>query len=119
MSAMAAGTIVSIGSAAGGQLLVASNAARADLRLQPRTDAFLISPAPSLTASGGLVLASGALIQLERHVGAVYAMPGAGATAAIGGELLRRPRSVLDAADLARLREVRAAAAARLRPINR
>jgi hypothetical protein len=83
LTAFAAGTVISVGSTSGGQLVVASNAARADLRLQPRTDAFLISSAPSLTASGGLFLASGVLLQLERHQGAVYAMPGAGATAAI------------------------------------
>jgi hypothetical protein len=81
---LAAATVVNVGSAAGGQLLVASNAARADLRLQPRTDNFLINVAPSLTASGGMLVGSGAVFQAAPGlVGPIYAMPVGGATAAI------------------------------------
>ena len=81
--AMAVASTVFVGSTAGGQLLVASNANRAELKLQPVNDAFIVGPLGSLSASAGLFVASG-VIQVESfHLGGVWAMPNAGATAAI------------------------------------
>lgn len=81
--AIAAATTVFVGSVAGGQLIVASNSLRGELKLQPVSDAFLIGPNGSLSASGGLFVGSGVINSEQFHVGGVWAMPNAGATAAI------------------------------------
>lgn len=83
LPAMALATTVFVGSTAGGQLLVASNAARAELRLQPLTDAFRLGPGGSMTASSALLVASGVILAVPVHLGAIFALPGAAATAAI------------------------------------
>lgn len=82
--AIALATVVYVGSTAGGQLLVASNAGRAELRLQPLTDAFRIGPLGSLSASAGQFVASGQILSEQFHLGGIWAMPVGGATAAIG-----------------------------------
>jgi len=76
-------TIVFVGSAAGGVLLAPSNALRVALTVQPLSDAFLVWPVGSMTASSGLLIGSGAIQQLPVHAGGVFALPNAGATAAI------------------------------------
>lgn len=51
--------------------------------VQPLTDAFRVGPIGSLTGSSGLLVPSGVAQQLPLHGGAVFAVPNAGATAAI------------------------------------
>jgi hypothetical protein len=80
---IALATTALIASSAGGVLLVASNAARADLRIQPLGDAFWLSPAGSVSATAGILAASGVLVALPVHLGAIFAQPVAGASAAI------------------------------------
>lgn len=76
-------TTVFVGSSAGGVLLAPSNAARVQLTVQPLSDAFRVGPTPSMSASAGLLIPSLAIQTLPVHSGPVYALPNAGATAAI------------------------------------
>jgi hypothetical protein len=76
-------TTVFLGSSAGGVQIVGSNAFRVALTVQPLTDAFRVGPVGSMTASSGLLIASGVIQQLPLHSGQVFAIPNAGATAAI------------------------------------
>jgi hypothetical protein len=64
-------------------LLAPSNANRVALTVQPLTDAFRVGPVGSMTASSGLLIASGVIQALPLHAGAAYALPNAGATAVI------------------------------------
>jgi hypothetical protein len=72
-----------VGSTAGGATIIASNPQRVGLTVQPLTDAFRIGPIPSMTASSGLLVASGVIQPLPLHSGPLYALPNGGATAAI------------------------------------
>jgi hypothetical protein len=76
-------TTVFVGSAAGGVLLAPSNANRVALTVQPLSDAFRVGPYGSMTASSGLLIASGVIQTLPVHSGAHFALPNGGATAAI------------------------------------
>lgn len=76
-------TTMFLGSAAGGVLLAPSNAARAQMTVQPLSDAFRVGPAGSMTASSGLLIGSGVIQPLPFHLGPVFALPNGGATAAI------------------------------------
>jgi hypothetical protein len=71
------------GSTAGGALLSATNPQRLQLTVQPLTDAFRVGPIGSLTASSGLLIASGVVQELPYHNGGLFANPNGGATAAI------------------------------------
>lgn len=82
--ALALATTIFVGSTAGGQQIVASNLARAALVLQPLTDAFRVGPGGSMTASSALLIGSGAITTMPLHNGPLFALPNAGATAAIG-----------------------------------
>lgn len=81
--ALGLATTIFVGSVAGGQQIVASNGARAELRVQPLSDAFRVGPGGSMTGSSGLFIGSGQITTLPLHNGPVFALPGAGATAAI------------------------------------
>lgn len=76
-------TTIFVGSAAGGVVLAPSNGFRAQLTVQPLTDAFRVGPGGSMTASSGLLIASGAIQPMPLHNGNFFAMPNGGATAAI------------------------------------
>jgi hypothetical protein len=72
-----------VGSTAGGATIALANALRAQLTVQPLTDAFRIGPVGSLTGSSGLFVASGVVQVLPAHTGLLYALPNGGATAAL------------------------------------
>ena len=76
-------TTVFVGSSAGGVLIATTNTFRGAITVQPLTDAFRIGPGGSMTASSGLLVASGVIQTLPLHNGGLYALPNAGATAAI------------------------------------
>lgn len=76
-------TTMFVGSSAGGVLIAPSNSFRGALTVQPLTDAFRVGPVGSMTASSGLLVASGVIKTLPLHNGGVFALPNAGATAAI------------------------------------
>jgi hypothetical protein len=72
-----------VGSTAGGVAIVPSNLNRVSLTVQPLSDAFRVGPVGSMTASSGLLIASGVIQTLPLHSGPEFALPNGGATAAI------------------------------------
>jgi hypothetical protein len=76
-------TTVFVGSTAGGVQIVPSNALRVALTVQPLSDAFRVGPLGSMTASSGLLIASGVIQVMPLHSGPHFALPNGGATAAI------------------------------------
>ena len=72
-----------VGSTAGGVAIVGTNLSRADLRVQPLTDAARISPIGSLTGSS-MLIASQAIFQApDGFTGPLFCAPNAGATGPI------------------------------------
>jgi hypothetical protein len=76
-------TTIFVGSTAGGVVLAPSNAFRAQLVVQPLSDAFRVGPGGSMTGSSGLLIASGVIQTMPPHQGGFFANPNGGATAAI------------------------------------
>lgn len=76
-------TTMFVGSTAGGVLIAPSNPLRVSLTVQPLADAFRFNPVPSMTGSSGLLVASGVIQTLPAYSGPMYALPNAGATAAV------------------------------------
>jgi hypothetical protein len=83
-SASAVASAVFVGSAAGGQLVLATNAQRAEAKLQG-VDAWYVSPQPSITPSAALFVPSGAIFVEQFHTGPLFGLSAAagGATIAI------------------------------------
>jgi len=76
-------TTMFVGSSAGGVAIAATNLSRANLKLQPLTDALRISPVGSVTGSSMLVASQAIFESPDGFTGPLYALPNAGATAAV------------------------------------